>query len=94
MFKNKRYITCGVQSKISMPMQLYLWSLIDTMPEPKDYLQIFRLSVSGGKQRIIHEQEEPEYIQEYTIKIELPVTEKIYVIDEETHSTMLLASEC
>ena len=63
------------------------------MPEPKDYLQIFRLSVSGRKQKIIHEQEEPEYSQEYTINIELPVTEKVYVIDDETHSTMLLASE-
>ncbi len=69
MFRNKRYITCGVQSKISMPMQLYLWNLIDTMPEPKDYLQIFRLSVSNGKQMIIHEQEEPEYSQEYAINI-------------------------
>ena len=93
MFRNKRYITCGVQSKISMPMQLYLWNLIDTMPEPKDYLQIFRLSVSNGKQTIVHEQEEPEFSQEYTINIELPMTEKVYVIDDETHSTMLLASE-
>ena len=59
----------------------------------KDYLQVFLLSVDGENQRIIHEQEQPEYRKEYLFSSENPVTAKVYVIDDKTHSTMLLAEE-
>ena len=63
------------------------------MPVDKDYLQVFSLSSDNGRQRIIHSQEIPEYQKEYVLNIGSPVTEKIFVIDDQTHSTMLLANE-
>ena len=63
------------------------------MPVDKDYLQVFSLSAKGGKQRIKHTQEAPEYSKEYVIFIENPVTEKVFIIDDRTHSTMILANE-
>jgi hypothetical protein len=44
-------------------------------------------------QKIIHEQEQPVYKKEYIIPSEHPVNLKVYVIDDEDHSTMLLSSE-
>ena len=63
------------------------------MPVDKDYLQVFSLSVKNGKQRIIHSQEIPEYSKEYVFNTGTSVTDKVFVIDDKTHSTMLLANE-
>ncbi len=93
-FQNKRFITKGVNSYVSPLLQLFMWQLIDNMPPPKDYLQIFKLTNKNGQQKIIHIQEEPKYKREYLLKTGTPIFEgKIYVIDDETHSTMLLAEE-
>ena len=91
-FKNKRFIIAGVDSRVSPLLQLFMWHCIDAMPPPKDYLQIFELSADNGKARIKHIQEEPEYQQEYLIDSPVFIG-KIFVIDDETHSTMLLAEE-
>lgn len=94
MFQNQRYATSGINSELPLMTQIILWGLIDTMEvAEKDYLQVFCLFVEGGKQRIIHEQEQPEYRKEYLFSSENPVTAKVYVIDDKTHSTMLLAEE-
>ena len=93
MFQNERYITRGVQSDIPLELQIFMWRCIDSMPEPKDYLQIFRLSSFAGKQKIVHEQEQPEYKKEYLLSLDKPVTAKVYVIDDGDHCTMLLADE-
>ena len=53
---------------------------------------VFSVS-DDGIQRIVHEQEEPEYHKEYDIDIENPITAKVYVIDDGDHCTMLLAEE-
>ena len=59
-FQGQRYLTKGVQTTIPLELQLFMWKLIEELSEPKDYLQVFRLSVSdNGNQHIIHEQEEP-----------------------------------
>ena len=63
------------------------------MPADKDYLQVFSLSEHNSRQRIVHSQESPEYNREYFFENDSPVTEKIFVIDDGTHSTMLLANE-
>lgn len=63
------------------------------MPVDKDYLQVFSLSVENGKQRIIHAQEIPEYSKEYVFNTGTSITDKVFVIDDKTHSTMLLANE-
>ena len=93
MFDNKRYLTCGVDSAIPIELQLFLWECVDSMPEPRDYLQVFELSASGPMQSIVHSSEEPEYRKVYMIPSGAPITEKLYIIDDGDHSTMLLANE-
>lgn len=100
MFQNRRFITCGIDADISVLIQSFLWDLIDKFERniEQDYLQVFKLSVieKEGKQvqKIIHLQEEPEYIMEYFLDYVGPGVEtKVFVIDDEDHSTMLLASE-
>ena len=93
-FKNKRLITQGVNSGVNLLLQLFMWYCIDELDEPKDYLQIFNCSMYDGLQKITHIQEQPEYKREYLLKTDIPIfIGKIFVIDDETHSTMLLASE-
>jgi len=93
MFNNNRYLTKGVQEKISLELQIFMWDCIDNLSDPKDYLQVFNLSVVGSLQRITHTSENHEYKMEYLIPSEKPITEKVYVIDDGDHSTMLLAEE-
>lgn len=93
-FKNKRFMTKGVAISVHPLLQILMWQIIDEMPQPKDYLQIFELTNENGQQRIIHTQEEPEYRREYLLKTDTPMfIGKIFTIDDETHSTMLLAEE-
>ena len=59
----------------------------------KDYLQVFELKPVGCLQSITHSSEEPEYHMEYLLPLDTPIKEKLYIIDDGDHSTMLLASE-
>ncbi len=93
MFNNSRYLTCGVDSIIPLELQLFLWNCVDRMPAPKDSFQIFDLNPICCMQSITHRSEEPEYCMEYLIPSDAPITEKLYIIDDGEHSTMLLASE-
>ena len=93
MFDNNRYLTCGVDNAIPIELQLFLWNCVDELPEPRDYLQVFELSASGPMQSIVHSSEEPEYRKVYMIPSDAPITEKLYIIDDGDHSTMLLANE-
>ena len=93
MFSSKRYLTQGVQSKIPIELQLFMWECIDSMPEPKDYFQVFRFRAVDNFQCITHITETPEYQKKYKFASSNPITAKVYVIDDETHSTMLLAEE-
>ena len=95
MFTGKRYIPVGVHMSIPLPVQIFLWELIDDMSVEKDYLQVFELTVRKGKQEIEHRQEQPPYSKRYILKrrIAKPMTVKIYVIDSDKYSTMLLSSE-
>ena len=93
MTEFKRYLTCGVDSTIPIQLQLFLWDCVEQMPAPKDYLQVFELKPVGSLQSITHTSEEPEYHMEYLLPSEKPIIEKIYVIDDSDHSTMILASE-
>lgn len=92
MFQNQRFLTRGVQTEIPIELQLFMWNCIESVPEP-DYLQIFRLEPMGTMQGITHEQEQPEYRMEYLIPTDNPITAKVYVIDSDDYSTMLLANE-
>ena len=93
MFDNQRFLTRGVDAEIPLELQLFLWSCIDRLPEERDYFQVFKLEALGEMQRISHTSEQPEYHMEYIIPTEKPITAKLYVIDSEEYSTMLLAEE-
>lgn len=93
MFRNPHFLTRGIEAAIPPVMQHFLWQCVEAMPEPRDYLQVFQLSPCGPMQRIRHTSEEPEYHREYLFPSDAPVTAKVYVIDSEDYSTMLLASE-
>ena len=44
-------------------------------------------------QHIVHTQEQPPYRYELDVHCKCAIDAKVYVIDDKTHSTMLLASE-
>lgn len=93
MFNNQRYLTRGVQLEIQFELQLFMWVCIDKLPKERDYFQVFKLENLGGIQKITHFSEQPEYHREYLIQTDKPITAKIYIIDSDEYSTMLLASE-
>lgn len=93
MFDNQRYLTKGVQSEIPIVLQIFMWKYVDKLPEERDYFQVFRLENFNGIQKITHVSEQPVYHMEYLIPTENPITTKVYIIDSDKYSTMLLASE-
>ncbi len=98
MFTGAKYITQGIKNKVPAFLQNILWYMIETMEVgQKDYLQVFQLecvSENGKhKQRIVHSQEQPLFQKEYIICAKKIVIEKIYVIDDDIHCTMLCADE-
>ncbi|MDP4120830.1 MAG: DUF960 family protein [Bacillota bacterium] len=95
MCKSKEdFYAKGICENIPPLLQILMWELIQKIPVDKDYLQVFNLSGLNGKQKIEHIQEEPEYKREYLLDVDAPIfIGKIFVIDDETHSTMLLAEE-
>ena len=90
-----RYLTIGVDEKIPIDIQIFMWKAVDSMPEPKDYLQVFNLTVQNGLQVIRHTSEKPKYEMTYilTSLLTKAVTAKVYIIDDGDHCTMLLAEE-
>lgn len=89
-----RYLTRGVDAEIPIDIQIFMWEAVDKMPEPKDYLQVFNLSVENGLQIIKHTSEQPKFDMTYILTtLTKAVTDKIYIIDDGDHCTMLLAEE-
>ena len=94
MFTSPRYATRGVNTTVPLELQIILWDCIDSMAvTEKDYLQVFKLTTDGTTQHITHIQEQPPYERTLEFRTENPITAKIFVIDDETHTTMLLAEE-
>lgn len=94
-FQNRRLVTIGVCGQIPDPLQFMMWIMVEDVPE-QDYLQVFELMETAGGVLICHSQEEPPYENVVKVKcsVEPGFREKVYIIDDETHSTMLLAEEC
>ena len=69
MFENNkgRYLTRGVDAEIPLDIQIFMWEAVDNMPEPKDYLQVFNLSVENGLQVIKHTSEQPKFEMTYIL---------------------------
>lgn len=100
MFDNNRYITKGVQQEIPLELQLFMWNCIDTLKEQGqelDYLQVFELTKERADdiffQKIEHRQEVPKYSMTYRLFPKDMVETKIFVIDDGSHSTMMLAED-
>lgn len=93
MFNNQRYLTKGVQAEIPLELQLFMWGCINRLPKERDYFQVFKMESLNGIQKITHFSEQPEYYKEYFIPTDKPITSKVYIIDSNEYSTMLLASE-
>ena len=75
-------------------LQIIMWELINNLPVgSRDYLQVFLLSPDIKGQRIIHTQENPDYKKEYVFNLNTAVVGKVFVIDDGTHSTMLMNYE-
>ncbi|MDE5765499.1 MAG: DUF960 domain-containing protein [Ruminococcus sp.] len=89
-----RYLTRGVDESIPLDVQIFMWEAVDRMHEPKDYLQVFRLTEQNGLQIIHHTSEQPEYEMTYILTtMTKAVTAKVYIIDDGDYCTMLLAEE-
>ena len=93
MFPSNRYATTLISNTIPLAIQLFMWHCVDTLPLKADYLQIFELSACGNIQKIIHSQEIPRYRTEYQIISSKPINAKIYIINDDTHATMLFSEE-
>ena len=93
MFKTENYLTRGVRDIVPMTTQLIMWDMIFNLPVSKDYLQIFEPRAGDGIQFITHIQEQPDYTRTVTFKTPSAITQKVYVVDDGDHCTMLLAEE-
>ncbi len=100
-FNNARYVTRGISNTIPLNVQVALWGAVDKLVSSGidvDYLQVFKLEskVVGNSQHLLitHSQEIPEYKEQYVVAdFTSTLNCKVFVIDDETHSTMLLAEE-
>ena len=93
---DNRYITKGVQEHIPTLLMLFMWEAIDRGREERtlDYLQIFTFYVEDNQQKVRYEQEQPPYERVYVCgEATTGIEEKVYVIDDGDHITMLLANE-
>ena len=94
MFENQKFVTKGVSNNIPAELADLMWHMVLTMEvEEKDYLQVFKLTKTPVGQHIIHEQEQPPYRYELDVPCDAAMGAKVFVIDDLTHSTMLLAEE-
>ena len=97
-FGKPQYMTRGISDRLPFQLMAYLWEYIRELGNEVelDYLQVFSFSSEGNKLVIKHSQEVPpaEKLYELDMSPGFPVPdEKIFVIDDEDHATMLWASE-
>lgn len=100
--KEKRYVTCGINERVPQELQCLMWASIDMRvllaKEKIDYLQVFTFKkIDGEILALHHEQEQPPMLNvhytNYRPEYEEIINEKIFVIDDGDHSTMLFAYE-
>lgn len=53
----QKFITKGVMENIDPLLQIFMWELVEKLPYPKDYLQVFELAKEKEKLKITHSQE-------------------------------------
>ena len=99
-FSGGKYITAAVQNDVPVELQNRLWMMIETMLKKKgslDYLQIFNLecSIKDGVryQKITHSQEQPQFKYSVEYISDNIIADKIYIIDDVDHVTMLFSRD-
>lgn len=99
---NNRYITCGIDERLPQELQRLIWTSVDMRVllanEKIDYLQVFTFKkIDDEILALHHEQEQPPLLNvhytNYRPDYEEILHEKIFVIDDGDHSTMLFAYE-
>ena len=103
MFESQnRHVTCGIDERLPQELQRLIWTSVDMRVllanEKIDYLQVFTFKkIDGEVLALHHEQEQPPILNvhytNYRPEYEEILHEKIYVIDDGDHSTMLFAYE-
>ena len=94
MFDDQKFLTRGIESEIPSWLVHLMWHMVLTLEiEEKDYLQVVKLTKTPVGQHIVHEQEQPPYSYELDVPCDDAVDAKVFIIDDLTHSTMLLAEE-
>lgn len=100
-----RYVTKGISEQLPNSLVIKIWGILDEFLKSdfkKDYLQVFKVKIDRNNFEIHHFQEEPAYTKKHLLEIQnheevSNLTRakeiKIYIIDDVTHSTMLLAEE-
>ena len=100
--REKRYITCGIEDRLPQDLQRLIWTSVDARMlfanEKIDYLQVFTFKKLDEEILALHhEQEQPPLLNvnytNYRPEYEEILHEKIFVIDDGDHSTMLFAYE-
>lgn len=96
-FTGKKYVSKGINERLPAVLVVYLFQLIDEKKKlsmPMDYLQIFDLKSQGASMlSVTHRQEEPGYVKKHLLSYDLIIEDKIYVIDDGSHTTMMWADE-
>lgn len=100
MFDNQdnRYMTSPIAEDIHVEIVQLIWRLIDSKKHlkiPTDYLQVFELTKSNGKQAIIHRQEVPERKSFHLLPLKqaVPITRIIWCIDNGEMEMMLFPED-
>ena len=101
-FSAPRYATRGIADELDPVIQQEIWLMIEVFaahlgPDNVDYLQVFDLEPAEDgeylNQALTHRQEVPSYSATNRIQVDSPVRAKVFVIDDETHCTMLFSHE-
>lgn len=100
-FSGSKYKTSGVAHNVPERVQTFIWDFIaaraNSANPPLDYLQVFKLCVEKvgtmTMQKIECVQEQPEYTQSFVFPFEQAIDEKLYLIDDISHTTLILAHE-
>lgn len=99
-FDGQKFITKGISDTIPLEVQHFMFAGLDLMREKAgklDYLQVFKIETitqdGTAVLHIHHEQEVPECELDYVIPTDRDISCKIYIIDDVSHVTMLLAEE-
>lgn len=99
---SNRYSTKRAADELSEELRRLIWNIVDSFTSGRDedeidYLQYFELSVKARDghvmQRIIHRQEQPEFMEDTIFEVDHPFEGTVIVYDEICQSILMLSEE-